>query len=263
MQSPAFQITGPLTHNRLYYIRLVVSGLFLLALLGLYFVLVYPVAQAEVPPSNYRFPFSFITLIYAVDLAVLGIEYFYRLARPPQPAPPRDPITKLDVVGMVLRFGLLLSIGGSYVTGAAIATPAAFSPVLPTWLVGASVPIFADFLHSLFASLIVGIGSAIVVYEVAKIATHRSTWSNWLGKGRYPEIKVLYWILAISVITTGILGLFLLGTFTPIGPFGLLGLNSYNFETLVRHIHGPLGAFIFAIFTNHIYYRIRPEYSIR
>ena len=267
MQTPVY--TGaPQTHeSRWYWTRTVVAGLFLVALTVLYFVLVLPVANAEIPPSNYRWPFQFITIFYAIDIAILSIEFFYRLYRPAAPTPPREnPISKSDVLGMVLRFGFMLVLGGQYLTGAMISTPSVFTGAfnaLPPSLVGYNVPIFADFLHSLFASLIVAFGLAIVVFEIVKIALHRSTWRNWLVTARYKEIKALYWIIAIAVIVQGTLGLFLLGTFTPIGPFGLIGLNSYGFETLIRHIHGPLGAVIFALFSNHIYYRIRPEYRIR
>ena len=208
-------------------------------------------------------PFSFITLIYAVDLAVLSIDFFYKLVRPSRTPVAESQVGKSDVLGMILRSGFMVVLGGSYLTGAAVSTPTVFSPLVPTWLVGQSVPIFADYLHSLFASLIIGFGVAIVVFEVAKILLHKSTWTNWLVKARYPEIKVLYWLIAISVIVQGILGLFLLGTVSPIGPFAIVGSNSYAFESLIRHIHGPVGALIFALFSDAIYFRVRPEFSIR
>jgi hypothetical protein len=81
-----------------------------------------------------------------------------------------------------------------------------------------------------------------------------------------PEIKGFYWAIGICVIAQGILGLFLAGTFTPYGPYGMFGLSgsqSYGFEHVIRQIHGPLGALIFALFTNHIYLRIRPEWHVR
>ena len=261
MQSPV--LTQDVPKSTVYKARVVISGLFLIALGVLYFILVLPVAQAEVPPSNYRFPFSFITLIYAVDLAILAIDFFYKLAKPSKTHPAPTGVGKLDVLGMTLRSGFMLVLGGSYLTGAMVSTPTVFSPLAPTWLVGESVPIFANYLHSLFASLIIIFGVAIVVFEVAKIFLHKSTWSNWLVKARFLEIKVLYWIIAIAVITQGILGLFLLGTISPIGPFALVGPNSYAFETLIRHIHGPMGALIFALFSDAIYFRLRPEFSIR
>ncbi|MDG6906413.1 MAG: hypothetical protein JRN20_11575 [Nitrososphaerota archaeon] len=262
MQSPV--LTRDVSENIPWYkTRTVISGLFLIALGVLYFVLVLPVAQAEVPPSNYRWPFSFITLIYAVDLAILAIDFFYKLAKPSKTPVAPTKVGKSDVLGMVLRGAFMLVLGGSYLTGAMVSTPTVFSPLAPTWLVGLSVPIFADYLHSLFASLIIGFGIAIVVFEVVKILLHKSTWRNWLVTARYREIKVLYWIIAISVIAQGILGLFLLGTVTPLGPFALVGPNSYQFETLIRHIHGPMGALIFALFSDAIYFRLRPEFSIK
>jgi hypothetical protein len=262
MQTPVY--TGaPTVTEKWYKTRTVIAGLWLLFLVVLYFVLVLPVANAEVPPANYRFPFSFITLIYAADLTVLGIDYFYKLARRPKPVAP-ERVTKSNILGMVLRTGFMLSVGGSYVTGAAVATPTVFQPILTyaPWL-GTNILYTADYLHSLFATLIIGFGAVIVIFELAKIGAHRSTFKNWLGMGRYPEIKIFYYLIGISVIAQGVLGLFLLGTISPIGPFPfIVGNNSYAFETLIRHIHGPLGAFIFALFTNHIYFRIRPEWRI-
>ncbi len=246
-----------------YKTRTVIAGLWLLALVFLYFVFVLPLADAEVPPDFYRFPFSFITLIYAADLTILGIDYVYKLARPPRP-PAHHEVHKLDVLGMVFNTGFMLSVGGSYLTGATIATPSLFAPVLAFLpFLGNTVTFAANYLHSLFAALIVGFGVTIVVFELIKIGAHKSTFQDWLIKARYPEIKLFYWLIAIAVIIQGTLGLFLLGTISPIGPFALVGNNSYAFETLVRHIHGPLGALIFALFTNHIYFRIRPEFRFR
>jgi hypothetical protein len=246
-----------------YKTRTVLAGLWLVALAILYFVVVLPLADAEVPPDFYRFPFSFITLIYAADLTILGCDYVYKLVRPPKPPIPQG-VDKLNVLGMVLRTGFMICVGGSYLTGAAIATPTLFSPVL-TYLpfLGSFVTFTSNYLHSIFALLIVSFGVAIVAFELAKIAAHKSTLHDWLIKARYPEIKLFYWLIAICVIIQGILGLYLLGTISPIGPFALVGNNSYGFETFIRHIHGPLGALIFALFTNHIYFRIRPEFRIR
>jgi hypothetical protein len=266
MQTPVYTGAATSYEKRWYWIRTVVAGLFLIALAVLYFVLVLPVANAEIPPSNYRWMFQFITLVYAADISIMSIEFFYRLYRPAGATPPRSsPINRSDALGMILRFGFMLVLGGQYLTGAMISTPSVFQPafnLFPSSLVGISVPIFADYLHTIFAGLIIAIGLAIVGYELVKIYLHKSSWRDWLANPRYPEIKALYWIIAIAVIIQGILGLFLLGTISAIGPFGLVGLNSYGFETTVRHIHGPLGAVIFALFSNHIYYRIRPEYRI-
>jgi len=267
MQTPVYTGAQLTQERKLYWTRTALAGLFLVALTTLYFVLVLPVANAEIPPSNYRWPFQFISLVYAVDIGVLSIEFFYRLWKPAKPALPREsPIGRWDVLGMVLRFAFMLVLGGQYLTGAMISTPTVFESafsIFPSSLVGTSVPIFAEFLHSLFAALIIIVGLAIFVFEVVKIALHKQTLSDWLFKARYPEIKALYWLVTLAVIVQGILGLFLLGTISPVGPFALVGLNSYGFETLVRHIHGPLGAVIFALFSNHIYYRLRPEYRVR
>lgn len=70
-------------------------------------------------------------------------------------------------------------------------------------------------------------------------------------------------MFAIAVIIQGTVGVFLLGTISPIGPFPFIGNLTYSLDTLLRHIHGPLGAVTFALFTNLIYFRLRPEFSIR
>ncbi len=268
MQAPTTVTTIPTTESkRWYWTRNVAAGLWLVFLTWLYFVFILPIANAEVPPSNFRFPFSFITVIYAVDLAILGIDYVYKLARRPAVTPSQGHVGKLDVLGIVLRFGFMVIVGGSYVTGAAVATPTVFQPVLTYFpFLGSNVLYVADYLHSLFALLIVVFGVGIVVYEITKIGLHRSSWKRWFGLGRYPEIKVFYWLFGIGVIAQGFLGLYLAGTFSPFGPYGLFGLfgsQSYSWEYLIRHIHGPLGALVFALFTNHIYFRIRPEFRIR
>ena len=261
MQTPVF--TGSEVQEKKWYkTRTAIAGLLLLAIGLFYTVLVLPAANL-VPISNYRFPFSFETNIYIIALIILGIHWVFRLARPAQTPVRAEPVGKLDIVGMILRTAFLLTVGGSYVSGAAISTPSVFGSFLPASLVGQSVVFLAQFVHSLFASLLIGIGLAIVVYEIAKIATHKSTWSRWLVRARYPEIKVLYWMFAIGVIYQGILGLFLLGTFSPIGPFALVAPNGYAFESLARHIHGPTAAVLISIFYAHVYFRIRPEFHIR
>jgi hypothetical protein len=234
------------------------------ALAVLYFVLVYPVAIAEVPPADYRFTFFVIAVMYAIDLGILSLEWLYKLVRPPKAVPPAAAMTKLNGIGMGLRTAFVVSVGGSYVTGAAVATPAVFAG-LQSLAGGGTIPILADYLHSIFASLLVAFGVIIVAFEVIKIGAHKSTFRDWLVKARYPEVKLFYWLFAIAVIVQGVVGVFLLGTISPVGPFPFpfVGNNAYAFETLLRHIHGPLGAVTFALFTNLIYLRLRPEFSVR
>ena len=263
MQSPPGQTLQPVM-MKWYTTRTVISGAWLGVLAILYFVLVYPVAIAEVPPSDYRFTFFFIAAIYAVDLGILSIEWLYKVVRPPRSIPPAAATGKLNMLGMGLRTAFVVSVGGSYITGAAVATPTVFSS-LQFLAGGGTVPILADYLHSIFATLLVAFGLVIVIYEVAKIGAHKGTWKDWLVKARYPEVKLFYWAFAIAVIVQGFVGVFLLGTISPIGPFPFpfVGNLAYGLETLLRHIHGPLGAVTFALFTNLIYFRLRPEFSIR
>ena len=233
-----------------------------MALAVLYFPLVYPIAIAEVPPADYRWSFFIIAVIYAIDLGILSLEWLYKLIRPPRAIPSGGPVGRLGSLGMGLRMALVLMVGGSYVTGAAIATPTVFSS-LQFLVGGGTVVILADYLHSLFATLIIAFGAAVVIYEAAKIAAHKQTWEDWLVKARYPEVKLFYWAFGISLIAQGIIGLYLLGSISPIGPFSLLPNNSYDFENLLRLIHGPLGAVVFVLFTNLIYLRLRPEFRVR
>jgi len=245
-----------------YKTRTVVSGLWLAGLAGLYFVIVYPVAIQEVPYANYRFDFNIIDAIYAINLGILATEYIYKLVRPPASMAGTGSIGRSNGVGMVLRFALMLSIGGSYVTGAAIATPPVFNQ-LTAYLGAVNTVWYANYLHSIFATTIIVVGALIILFEVGKIGTKKSNFRDWFVKARYPEIKLFWWLLAVAVIAQGALGLFLLGTISPLGPWALIGSNAYSFETLARHIHGPLGAVTFALFTNHIYFRLRPEYHLR
>ena len=263
MQSPPGQTLQPVM-MKWYTTRTVISGVWLGALAVLYFVLVYPVAIAEVPPSDYRFTFFFIAAIYAVDLGILSLEWLYKVVRPPRSIPPAAATGKLNALGMGLRTAFVVSVGGSYITGAAVATPTVFSS-LQFLAGGGTVPILADYLHSVFATLLVAFGLVIVIFEIAKIGAHKGTWKDWLVKARYPEVKLFYWAFAIAVVVQGFVGVFLLGTISPIGPFPFpfVGNLAYGLETLLRHIHGPLGAVTFALFTNLIYFRLRPEFSIR
>ena len=263
MQSATGQTPQPVV-MKWYATRTVVSGLWLAALAVLYFVLVYPVAIAEVPPSDYRFTFFIIAVIYAIDLGILSLEWLYKVVRPPKAVPVAAAMGRLGMLGMRLRTAFVVSVGGSYVTGAAVATPTVFTS-LQFLAGGGTVPILADYFHSIFAGLIVALGVAIVIFELAKIGMHKNTWKDWLFKARYPADKLFYWLYGIPFIVQGFIGLNLLGTISPIGPFPFpfVGNNTYGFETLMRHIHGPLGAVTFALFTNLIYFRLRPEFRVR
>ncbi|MDG6901410.1 MAG: hypothetical protein JRM80_05555 [Nitrososphaerota archaeon] len=264
MQSPAGQTLPQQVMMKWYTTRTVLSGAWLGALAIMYFVLVYPVAIAEADPSDYRFTFFVIALIYAVDLGILSLEWLYKVVRPPKAIPPTTAAGKLNALGMGLRTAFVVSVGGSYVTGAAVATPTVFA-FLQFLAGGGTVTILADYLHSIFATLLVTFGLVIVIYELAKIGKHKGTFKDWLVKARYPEVKLFYWMFAVAVIVQGFVGLFMLGTISPIGPFPFpfVGNLAYGLETLLRHIHGPLGAVTFALFTNLVYFRLRPEFSVR
>ncbi len=267
MQTQSQAAFAPTTNRRTYWARTILAGLVLVGLAVLYFAIILPIANAA-PPGNFRFPFSFITVIYAVDLAILGFEFFYKLGKPPNISPSGGKVGASGIFGMSLRTVFMLVVGGSYVTGAALATPTIFQPVLTDLpFLGTTVTYTANFLHDWFALLLIVFGLGIVVFEITKVVAHKQTWKDWLGfSGRYPEIKGFYWAVAICVIVQGTLGLFLLGTLIP-NPYafssGILGSQSYGFEHLIRQIHGPLGALTFALFTNHIYLRVRPEWHIR
>lgn len=261
MQSPAMAPVET-TSTKWYRTRTAISGIMLLAF-GIAYIGIIAPADNVLAPQNYRFPFSFETSIYVIVVCSLAVHWFYRLARPAAVAQRENPVSKLDVLGMILRSGLVLTVCGSYLTGAMIASPQLFAPVTSFSFVGLSVPIFADYLHTTFAGLDVAFVLAIVVFEILRIATKHGTIADWLAKPRYIETKITYWCMGIAVIIQGTLGLFLAGTFSSIGPYGLLGLNTYSFETLVRHIHGPFGAVVFMTVFAAVYFRARPEFSIR
>ncbi|MGA2875167.1 MAG: hypothetical protein ABSE82_06455 [Nitrososphaerales archaeon] len=254
------------TNVKWYKTRTAISGLLLLVFAIAYIGIVAP-SDNFTAPLNYRFAFSFETSIYVVVAGSLGIHWLYRLVVPASVEPRKTPVGRLDVLNMIFKSVFVVVIGGSYITGAATASPQLFAPIMSAPVigpfVGLSVPIFADYLHTTFAGLIVAFGLAIIVLEILKIATGHGTVAEWLAKPRYREAKVTYWFMGVAVIIQGTLGMFLAGTFSSIGPYGFLGLNSYSFETLVRHIHGPFGAVVFMTLFASVYFRVRPEFSIR
>ncbi len=243
--------------------RVVFSGLFIVGVGALYYGVISPIANVPIP-ADYRFPFSFEANIYLLFVVAYGVHFVYRLLRPSPAAMGemgQGRKSASAVIGMILRAAFLLSVGGSYLTGAMIATPGIFN-VAPS-ITGLSVVFFANYLHGFFAISLIVLGILILINEVIRVGRGEQTAREWLFSARYPEIKLLYWIIAILVIAQGTLGLFLLGTISPVGPFSLIGSNVYGFEDLIRHIHGPMGAVIISVFYGHVYLRIRPEYSIR
>ena len=238
--------------------RLTISGLFILALGVFYEGVVLPATSFET--AVYRYPFSFEADIYLIAVILMAIHYVVRFFVPRKISAEPVPVTKTIGLEMALKIAFLLEVGGSYLTGTMIASPEIFTPL--KFITGGTLP-FALNLHSTFATLLIATGIAIVVLEVARIATKRLTVKDWLFSARFLEAKVLYWVLAVVVIFQGILGLFLLGSISPIGPFGLIGLNSYGFEAFVRSFHGPTAAVLIALFYGMVYLRIRPDYSIR
>ena len=238
--------------------RLTISGLFIVALGVFYEGIVLPATSFET--AVYRYPFSFEADIYLIAVILMAVHYVARFFVPRRPAAEPVQVTKTIGLEMALKIAFLLEVGGSYLTGTMIASPEIFTPL--QFLTGGTVP-FALNLHSLFATLLIGTGVAIVVLEVARIAAKKLTLKQWLFSARFIETKVLYWVLAVVVIFQGILGLYLLGSISPIGPFGLIGLQAYNFEAVVRAFHGPTAAVLISLFYGMVYLRIRPDYSVR
>lgn len=238
--------------------RLTISGLFIVALGVFYEGVVLPSTYFET--GVYRYPFSFEANIYLIAVILMAIHFVVRLFVPRQSLGEPVRITRTIGLEMALKVAFLLEVGGAYLTGTMIATPEIFQPFKS--LVGGVLP-FALNIHSLFATLLIGTGAALVVLEVARIATKRLTWKKWFFSARYFEVKALYWVLGIAVVFQGILGLLLLGSISPIGPFGLLGAYSYSFESLLTHLHGPTAAVLISLFFGMVYLRIRPDYSIR
>lgn len=153
-------------------------------------------------PLNYRFPFSFETSIYVIVAGSLGIHWLYRLVIPASVEPRANPVGRLDVLSMIFKSVFVVVIGGSYLTGAAIASPTLFASIMTAPvigpIVGQSVPIFANYLHTTFAGLLVAFGLAIVVLEILKIATKHGTLAEWLAKPRYREAKATYWFMGVA-----------------------------------------------------------------
>lgn len=248
--------------KRMFKARTVVSGVFLLVL-GIFYVgLIDPLATGAAVAGNYRYPFSFEANIYTIFFALYAIHFFYRLARPAKVT--YGQATKIGadrMLGMVLRTAFLLTVGGSYLTGTMVSTPAIYS--FATSLAGGDVVGFAQNLHLTFALTLVVLGVALVVYEIVRIAGHKQTARELFLGARYPWIKVLYWAIFIGVIIQGTLGILLAGTVSPVGPFAIIGPNTYGVEDLVRHIHGPFAAVLISIFYGHVYLRLRPEFHLR
>jgi hypothetical protein len=261
MQGRDFSATAQVQMNKVYGLRTGIAGIFLLAIPLVYLELVEPATSSVQIFAGYRFPFSFETSFYILFFAAYAVHFAFRLVRPvTSVASDLMATTSWNYLGMGLRTVFLLLVAASYLTGAMIATPSIFSPL--TSITGPTLE-FANFVHDTAAYLLITFGIAIVVYELVKISRKKSTFRSWLWSARYPEIKFMYWVIAIGVIAQGILGLFLLGTISPYGPFALVGNNSYSFESLVRHLHGPMGAVLISLFFGHVYLRIRPEYSVK
>ncbi|MDG7000762.1 MAG: cytochrome b/b6 domain-containing protein [Nitrososphaerota archaeon] len=242
--------------------RTAISGVFLLVL-GIFYVgFIDPLASGAAVVGNYRYPFSFEANIYTVFFVLYAIHFFYRLARPAKATYGQPTQIGADrILGMALRTAFLVAVGGSYLTGTMVSTPAIYA--FATSLAGGDIVGFAQNLHLTFALALVVLGVALVAYEIVRIARHKQTTRELFFGARYPWIKVLYWAIFIGVIIQGTLGILLAGTVSPIGPFAIIGPNAYGVESLVRHIHGPFAAVLISIFYGHLYMRIRPEFHLR
>ncbi len=238
--------------------RLTISGLFIVALGVFYEEIVLPATTFET--GAYRYPFSFEADIYLIAVILMAVHFVFRLFMPRHATAEPVKVTRTIGLEMALKIAFLLEVGGSYLTGTMVATPEIFTSLQS--ITGGTLP-FALNLHATFATLLIATGVAIVVLEVARVATKRLTLKQWFISARYVEAKALYWVLAIVVIFQGILGLYLLGTVSPIGPFNLIGLSSYGFLSELRHLHGPTAAVLISLFYGMVYLRLRPDYSVR
>lgn len=241
-------------------VRMLISLVFLVAVTVFYLAVVAPLATVA-SPGGYRLPFTVEAIIYAVFFGLFFVHFSYRLLRPASVPEEAEGAPRWHLAGaLTLRPLFFLVVGGAYLTGAMIYSPHLFEVV--SGVFATPVVPFAISLHAIFGFLIMITGVALVIFETAS-AFLRNRVRDWLFKGRYLGIKALYWVLAIVVVIQAITGILLLGAFSPWGPFGSVPFMSLSVEQLVRSLHGPLGAVVFAVFVGHIYLRLRPEYRIR
>jgi cytochrome b subunit of formate dehydrogenase len=241
--------------------RSLVSLGFLVLIAVFYLAIVAPFATIPVLGA-YRVPFTVEAGIYAIAFAALFAHFAYRLVRPFQARGMAEAVPRWLLYGNVtVRPLFFVVVGGSYVTGAMVASPHMFEFV-PSMVGVPTVP-FAINVHTIFSFLLIVTGILLVVFEVTTVVLGKRKIRDWLVRARYPEIKALYWVFAVAIIVEGITGILLLGALSPWGPFGVFPFLSLSAEQLVRTIHGPLGAVVLSVYAGHVYLRLRPEYKLR
>jgi cytochrome b subunit of formate dehydrogenase len=241
--------------------RNIVALGFLVLITLFYLAIIAPSATIPVLGA-YRVPFTVEAGIYAIAFAALFAHFSYRLVKPFQSKAAVEAAPHWLLYGNVtVRPLFFVVVGGSYVTGAMVASPHMFEFV-PSMVGIPTVP-FAISLHTVFSFLLVVTGILLIVFEVTSVILGKRKVRDWLLRARYPEIKALYWVFAVAIVVEGITGILLLGTMSPWGPFGLFPFLSLSAEQLLRTIHGPLGAVVVAAYVGHVYLRLRPEYRLR
>jgi cytochrome b subunit of formate dehydrogenase len=241
--------------------RNIVALGFLILITLFYLAIIAPSATIPVLGA-YRVPFTMEAGIYAIAFAALFVHFSYRLVKPFESKAVSEAAPHWLLYGNVtVRPLFFVVVGGSYVTGAMVASPHMFEFV-PSMVGIPTVP-FAISLHTVFSFLLVVTGILLIVFEVTSVILGKRKVRDWLLRARYPEIKALYWVFAVAIVVEGITGILLLGTMSPWGPFGLFPFLSLSAEQLLRTIHGPLGAVVVAAYVGHVYLRLRPEYKLR
>ena len=250
----------PIVRDTGYWVRAIISGLILVAFAVGYLVIIYPLAQ-EPEPGNYRFTFSFEALIYTTFIALYAFYWIYRLFSPRVAVPPGRRMDAYNVIGIIIKWVFFGTVGASYLTGTIMSTPKIFLPIMN--FISTTSPVsFAINYHAWAADGIIGVSIAYLVYQLVSIGLGKTSFRAWLVEARYPWIKVLWWIFVWCMWANGIVGMFLLGALSPIGPFSFLPSNQFIAEDILRHIHGPMSAVLISVIYGHIYFRIRPEYHL-
>jgi hypothetical protein len=217
-------------------------------------------------PITYRFPLATLDRVYLVALTILAVHYtayvmHYLLVGARSSPAARVPPLAFSPIKFVITWFFLAGLGGTYLVGASMATPALFDAVLGPARESEFARVWnhAYFGFVLLASIIAG----VIYFTVTDVRLRGPAGAlHWLGamfslRSGHRFIGVLNLILALTLLSNVATGLFILGT-APLLAFPRLPVHAYWLENVARLAHDTGTAFIVASFCGQIYFRLIP-----
>ena len=225
-----------------------------------------------------RLPLVYAEIIILLFVVMVAVHWARRAFRQPVKSPPgqhvepaEGMVNAFDIVERLYHWSLFVVTGLLVLTGVTLFVPGTFDYLLSSFGVTSTAGLLLWHTDLVWALL-----GLIVVHIVWDVVVARGWWNIWIGvkdikdtgvraknffgltsqyskPGKYDIfMKTLHWGMVVSLVATGITGLFLWN------PYGLLSTISASTEYLFRILHDVFAFLFLGLVIGHIYFAVIP-----